>query len=127
MPQVALNKCSMAKTIILHHSDTRLKCTWTGGFRAVGKTAASAMQVYERCKRYEGAGAFGVEIEVVPPEVTAEVSKHTSLFLVSMGAEPVATASIFLPVTFWAAILAMCRGTPSADAMLGSLARCRLV
>jgi 3-methyl-2-oxobutanoate hydroxymethyltransferase len=60
-------------------------CTWTGGFKAVGKTADSAMQVFERCKRYEAVGAFGVEIEVVPAEVTAEISKHTNLFLVSMG------------------------------------------
>lgn len=60
-------------------------CTWTGGFKGVGKTADSAMQVYERCKRYEEVGAFGVEIEVVPPEVTQEISKHTNLFLVSMG------------------------------------------
>jgi 3-methyl-2-oxobutanoate hydroxymethyltransferase len=60
-------------------------CTWTGGFKAVGKTAESAMQVWERCKRYEQVGAFGVEIEVVPPEVTAEIAKHTNLFLVSMG------------------------------------------
>ena len=60
-------------------------CTWTGGFKAVGKTAESAMQVYERCKRYEEVGAFGVEIEVVPPEVTAEIAKRTNLFLVSMG------------------------------------------
>jgi 3-methyl-2-oxobutanoate hydroxymethyltransferase len=60
-------------------------CTWTGGFKAVGKTADSAMEVYERCRRYESAGAFGVEIEVVPPEVTEEISKHTNLFLVSMG------------------------------------------
>lgn len=61
------------------------KATWTGGFKAVGKTAASAMQVYELVKRYEDAGAFGVEIEVVPPEVTQEIAKHTNLFLVSMG------------------------------------------
>ena len=60
-------------------------CTWTGGFRAVGKTADSAKAIYERCKAYEEAGAFGVEIEVVPPEVTVEIAKHTSLFLVSMG------------------------------------------
>ncbi|MCX7349484.1 MAG: 3-methyl-2-oxobutanoate hydroxymethyltransferase [Alphaproteobacteria bacterium] len=60
-------------------------CTWTGGFKAVGKTADSAMAVYERCRQYEAAGAFGVEIEVVPPEVTAEIAKLTSLFLVSMG------------------------------------------
>jgi 3-methyl-2-oxobutanoate hydroxymethyltransferase len=61
------------------------KSTWTGGFKAVGKTAASAMQVHDLVKRYEDVGAFGVEIEVVPPEVTAEISKHTNLFLVSMG------------------------------------------
>ena len=61
------------------------KATWTGGFKAVGKTAASAMAVYEACKRYEDAGAFGVEIEVVPPDVTAEISKRSSLFMISMG------------------------------------------
>ena len=61
------------------------KCTWTGGFKAVGKTAESAMMVWEMCQRYEEAGAFGVEIEVVPPEVTAEISKRTSLFMISMG------------------------------------------
>ena len=60
-------------------------CTWTGGFKAVGKTAASAIKVWELCQHYEEAGAFGVEIEVVPPEVTTEISKRTSLFLVSMG------------------------------------------
>jgi 3-methyl-2-oxobutanoate hydroxymethyltransferase len=60
-------------------------CTWTGGFRGVGKTAATAMQIYERCKHYEDVGAFGVEIEVVPPEVTEQISKYTDLFLVSMG------------------------------------------
>jgi 3-methyl-2-oxobutanoate hydroxymethyltransferase len=52
----------------------------------VGRTADSAMKVFEACLRYEEAGAFGVEIEVVPAEVTAEIAKHTKLFLVSMGA-----------------------------------------
>jgi 3-methyl-2-oxobutanoate hydroxymethyltransferase len=61
------------------------KSTWTGGFKAVGKTAESAMRVYDLVKHYEKVGAFGVEIEVVPPDVTAEIAKHTNLFLVSMG------------------------------------------
>jgi 3-methyl-2-oxobutanoate hydroxymethyltransferase len=60
-------------------------CTWTGGFRAVGKTADSAMKVWDRVRRYEDAGAFGMEIEVVPPDMAAEMSKRTSLFMVSMG------------------------------------------
>jgi 3-methyl-2-oxobutanoate hydroxymethyltransferase len=62
------------------------KRTWTGGFKAVGKTAESAMQIFSSVKAYESAGAFGAEIEVVPSEVAAEISKRTTLFMVSMGA-----------------------------------------
>jgi 3-methyl-2-oxobutanoate hydroxymethyltransferase len=62
------------------------KCTWTGGFKAVGKTAESAMKIWDLVKRYEDAGAFGMEIEVVPPDIAAEISKRTPLFMVSMGA-----------------------------------------
>ncbi len=61
------------------------KASWTGGFKAVGKTAESAMMVWDMVRRYEDAGAFGVEIEVVPPDVAAEISKRTSLFMISMG------------------------------------------
>ncbi len=74
-----------AVPVIGHVGLVPSKRSWTGGFKAVGKTAQSALQVYENCKRYEEAGAFGVEIEVVPAELTAEISKRTSLFLVSMG------------------------------------------
>jgi 3-methyl-2-oxobutanoate hydroxymethyltransferase len=62
------------------------RATWTGGFKAVGKTAETAMQVFDAVKQLEAAGAFGAEIEVVPVEVAAEISKRTSLFLLSMGA-----------------------------------------
>jgi 3-methyl-2-oxobutanoate hydroxymethyltransferase len=61
------------------------KCSWTGGFKAVGKTAESAMMVWDMVRRYEDAGALGVEIEVVPPEIAAEISRRTSLFMISMG------------------------------------------
>lgn len=62
------------------------RATWTGGFRAVGKTADTAMEIFAAVKRYEAAGAFGAEIEVVPVEVAAAISERTSLFLLSMGA-----------------------------------------
>jgi 3-methyl-2-oxobutanoate hydroxymethyltransferase len=62
------------------------KRTWTGGFRAVGKTSDSAMFVYRQVKELEEAGAFAAEIEVVPERVAAEISKRTSLLLLSMGA-----------------------------------------
>lgn len=74
-----------AVPIIGHVGLIPSKCTWTGGFKAVGKTADSAMKVWDMCQRYEEAGAFGVEIEVVPPDVTAEISKRSPLFMVSMG------------------------------------------
>ena len=62
------------------------KRTWTGGFRAVGKTSESALFVYRQVKELEAAGAFAAEIEVVPERVAAEISKRTSILLLSMGA-----------------------------------------
>lgn len=62
------------------------KATWTGGFRAVGKTAASALDVWQQVKALEEAGAFAAEIEVVPGEVAAAISRRTSLLMLSMGA-----------------------------------------
>lgn len=62
------------------------RATWTGGFKAVGKTADTAMQMFEAVKQYEAAGAFGAEIEVVPVEVATAISERTSLFMISMGA-----------------------------------------
>jgi 3-methyl-2-oxobutanoate hydroxymethyltransferase len=62
------------------------RATWTGGFRAVGKTAASALTLYQQVLDYERAGAFAVEIEVVPPEVASAISARTSILLWSMGA-----------------------------------------
>jgi 3-methyl-2-oxobutanoate hydroxymethyltransferase len=59
--------------------------TWTGGYSAVGKTADSAIKLYHECRRYQDAGAFAVEIEVVPVEVAAAISKRLDLLLWSMG------------------------------------------
>ncbi len=61
------------------------KRTWTGGFKAVGKTLDTAKLVWEQCKAQEEAGAFAVEIEVVPHQITAAIAERTNLFLISMG------------------------------------------
>jgi len=60
--------------------------TWTGGFKAVGKTAETAAFVYKQVKDLEAAGAFCVEIEVVPADVAAAISERTPMLLLSMGA-----------------------------------------
>src|ERR1700678_667758 len=61
------------------------RCTWTGGFRAVGTTASSALKVWRDVQQLESAGAFAVEMEVVPDRVAAAIAKRTSLVLISMG------------------------------------------
>jgi 3-methyl-2-oxobutanoate hydroxymethyltransferase len=62
------------------------QATWTGGFKAVGRTAETARLVWNQVKALEEAGAFAAEIEVVPSEVAAAISERTSLVLISMGA-----------------------------------------
>jgi 3-methyl-2-oxobutanoate hydroxymethyltransferase len=62
------------------------KATWTGGFKAVGKTAASALEVFRQVRDLEAAGAIGAELEVVPDRIATEISRRTSLIMLSMGA-----------------------------------------
>ena len=72
--------------VISHVGLIPSKATWTGGFKAVGKTAQSAMAVFNHVKQLEEAGAIGAELEVVPDRVAAEISKRTTLIMLSMGA-----------------------------------------
>ena len=62
------------------------KSTWTGGLRAVGKTIEEAAWVYQEVKKLEAAGAWAVEVEVIPAELLVEISKRTSLLTSSIGA-----------------------------------------
>jgi 3-methyl-2-oxobutanoate hydroxymethyltransferase len=62
------------------------RATYTGGFKAVGKTAEAAVALFHECRRYQEAGAFAVEIEVVPTEVATAISARLDLLLWSMGA-----------------------------------------
>ncbi len=64
------------------------RATWTGGMKAVAKTAESAFALLGEVRAYERAGAFAVEIEVVPQEVATEISRKVGLLLWSMGSGP---------------------------------------
>jgi len=61
------------------------KSTWTGGLRAVGKTIEEAKWVYQEIKTLEVAGAWAVEVEVIPAPLLAEISKRTTLLTSSIG------------------------------------------
>jgi 3-methyl-2-oxobutanoate hydroxymethyltransferase len=60
--------------------------TWTGGLKAVGKTIEEAIWIFEQIKSFEAAGAWAVEVEVVPAELLKEISCRTSLVTSSIGA-----------------------------------------
>jgi 3-methyl-2-oxobutanoate hydroxymethyltransferase len=62
------------------------RATWTGGMKAVAKTAQGALALLEDIRAYEAAGAFAVEIEVVPVEVATEINRRVGILLWSMGA-----------------------------------------
>jgi len=61
------------------------KSTWAGGAKAVGKTAVSALKVYQRTLAYQEAGAIGIEMELVPHQIAAEISKRVKILVLSMG------------------------------------------
>ncbi|MBI2842189.1 MAG: 3-methyl-2-oxobutanoate hydroxymethyltransferase [Armatimonadetes bacterium] len=62
--------------------------TWIGGYRAFGKTAQEARKVYEDVLALQEAGAFAVEMEVVPHKVAAEIARRVDICVVSLGSGP---------------------------------------
>lgn len=60
--------------------------TWTGGLKAVGKTLDEALWVFRQIRAFEDAGAWAVEVEVVPAELLVQISSRTRLVTSSIGA-----------------------------------------
>ncbi len=71
--------------VIAHAGLIPPKITLTGGYRAVGKSLDEARVVWDLAKSYESAGAFAIELEVIPDRLAAEITKRTSLFTISLG------------------------------------------
>ena len=82
-----IQACSRAGIPVQAHAGLvpRLS-TWTGGLRAVGKTLEEAMWIFEQIQSFEEAGAWAVEVEVVPAQLLAEISSRTRLVTSSIGA-----------------------------------------
>jgi 3-methyl-2-oxobutanoate hydroxymethyltransferase len=62
--------------------------TWFGGPRAVGKTWDEALHVYDTVMALQDAGVIGVEMELVPREVAAEITRRVKILTFSMGSGP---------------------------------------
>ncbi|MEN8739463.1 MAG: 3-methyl-2-oxobutanoate hydroxymethyltransferase [Phaeobacter gallaeciensis] len=61
------------------------KSLWLGGLRAFGKTPDEARKLWQDIRDLETAGAYAVEIEVVPADLTAELTRASSLVVSSIG------------------------------------------
>ena len=62
--------------VVGHTGFIPYKSTHFGGFKAVGKTAAEAREIYDQTLRLQEAGAFAAEIEIVPFKVGEFISKN---------------------------------------------------
>ncbi len=71
--------------VICHVGLVPPKATWTGGYKAVGKTEEQAKMVWQQVQAFEAAGAFAVEMEVVPAALATEITKRTSMLTISLG------------------------------------------
>lgn len=71
--------------VICHVGLVPPKATWTGGYRAVGKTLDQAKMVWRQVQDFEAAGAFAVEMEVVAANLATEITKRTSMLTISLG------------------------------------------
>ena len=68
------------------------RTTWIGGIRSFGKTAEEALELFKDIKDIENTGAWGIEVELVPQNILAELTKITSLVTISIGSGNAADA-----------------------------------
>ena len=61
------------------------KSGWKGGLRAVGGTYEEALDLFNKFKTMENAGAFSAESEVIHAKIMTEITKRTSLLISSLG------------------------------------------
>lgn len=84
-----VEKLANAKVPVMGHLGLVPRTSsWTGGVRALGKTAEEALELYQAFKDLENAGAVMVEAEVIAAETLTEITKRMSLSVISLGSGP---------------------------------------
>ena len=71
--------------VVGHTGFIPYKATFYGGFKAYGKTANEANEIYDETLKLQEAGAFAAEIEIVPVKVAQFISENVKIFMIGMG------------------------------------------
>ncbi len=71
--------------VVGHTGFIPYKATFFGGFKAYGKNSTEACKILKQTKNLESAGAFAVEMEIVPVKVAEYISKNVNIFVIGMG------------------------------------------
>ena len=71
--------------VVGHTGFIPYKSTFFGGFKAVGKTASEAKEIYNQTLKLQEAGAFAAEIEIVPVKIGEFISQNVDIFMIGMG------------------------------------------
>ena len=69
-----------------HIGLTPQTATMLGGFKAQGRNAAKAVQLYEDALALEAAGCFSIVLEAVPAPVAARITEALSIPTIGIGA-----------------------------------------
>jgi 3-methyl-2-oxobutanoate hydroxymethyltransferase len=71
-----------------HIGLTPQTATMLGGYRAQGRTAARARQVFDDALALQEAGCFSIVFEAIPAEVTDAIMPHVEIPVIGIGAGP---------------------------------------
>jgi 3-methyl-2-oxobutanoate hydroxymethyltransferase len=71
-----------------HVGLTPQTATMLGGYRAQGRTAARARQVFEDALALQEAGCFSIVFEAIPAAVTDTIMPHLEIVVIGIGAGP---------------------------------------
>jgi 3-methyl-2-oxobutanoate hydroxymethyltransferase len=69
-----------------HLGLTPQTATMLGGFKAQGRTAAKAVQLYDDALALQAAGCFALVLEAVPAPVAAEITRALEIPTIGIGA-----------------------------------------
>jgi 3-methyl-2-oxobutanoate hydroxymethyltransferase len=71
-----------------HLGLTPQTATMLGGFKAQGRSAAQAVQLYEDARALQAAGCFSIVLEAVPSPVAARITEALDIPTIGIGAGP---------------------------------------